>query len=131
MQGDTGRGAGQVGTVEGEAADEGAACGDEAEGAVMTRITVKDLEALRDLMALELGRPNGPTYTREGDRNVALVGKLIINRGSALNGLGWGLSEMTKEGGESSILSAGSARELFSLMHAYRSGFRDGREAQS
>jgi len=87
------------------------------EGASMNRITVKDMEALRDLMALELGRPNGPTYTREGDRNVALVGKLIINRGSALNGLAWGLSEITNErGGE---------------MHAYRAGFEDAKEIQS
>jgi len=98
----------------------------------MNRITVKNLEALRDLMALELGRPNGPTYTREGARNVALVGKLIINRGSTLNGLAWGLSEITNErGGERSLLRAGSARDLFSLMHAYRAGFRDAREAQS
>jgi len=43
----------------------------------MNRITVKDLNALCDLMALELGRPNGPTYTRQGGRNVALMGKLM------------------------------------------------------
>jgi len=49
----------------------------------MNRITAKDLEALRDIMALELGRTNGPTYTREGERNVALRGKLIIEEGSA------------------------------------------------
>jgi len=98
----------------------------------MNRITVKDLEALRDLMALEFGRPNGPTYTREGERNVALVGKLIISRGSSLNGLAWGLSEITNErGGERSLLKAGSARELFNLMHAYRAGFEDAKEAQS
>jgi len=98
----------------------------------MNRITAKDLEALRDIMALEVGRPNGPTYTREGDRNVALVGKLIIDCGSTLNGLAWRLSEITNEGGgERSILRAKSARELFNLMHAYRAGFRDAREAQS
>jgi len=98
----------------------------------MNRITAKDLEALRDIMALELGRPNGPIYTREGARNVALVGKLIINRGSTLNGLAWGLSEITNEaGGESSILSAGSARELFNLMHAYRKGLRAAKGTQS
>ena len=98
----------------------------------MNRITVKDLNALRDIMALELGRPNRPTYTHQGGRNVALMGKLIINRGSTLNGLAWGLSEITNErGGERSILNAGSARELFGLMQAYRVGFRDGKEAQS
>jgi len=98
----------------------------------MNRITVKDLNALRDIMAREMGRPNDYTYTRHGDRLVALVGKLIINRGSTLNGLAWGLSEITNErGGERSLLRAGSARDLFSLMHAYRAGFRDAREAQS
>src|SRR6185437_5325115 len=119
-------------SIEGEAADEGAACGDEAEGAVMNRITAKDLLALRDIMAREMGRPNDYTYTRHGDRLVALVGKLIINRGSTLNGLAWGLSEITNEaGGESSILSAGSARELFNLMHAYRKGLRAAKGTQS
>lgn len=98
----------------------------------MTRITAKGLESLRDIMARELGRPNGPTYTRQGERNVALMGKLIINRGSTLNGLAWGLSEIPNEGGgERSILRSRSARELFNLMHAYRAGFRDAREAQS
>jgi len=36
MQGGTGRGAGQARSIEGEAADEGATCSHEAEGAVMS-----------------------------------------------------------------------------------------------
>lgn len=56
----------------------------------MQRIKIKDLMALLEIMAHELGTPEGPSYTRHGERD---------------------------------ILRAGSARELFNLMHAYRDGY--------
>lgn len=94
----------------------------------MDRITIKQLEGLRDVIALELGRPNGPSYTQREGRNVATVGKIIVERGSATYGNAWALCElMNEQGGESSILRAGTARELFDLMHAYLRGIRDGK----
>lgn len=90
----------------------------------MQRITIKDLTALLGIMAREMGTPEGPSYTRHGERNVATVGKLLIQPGSSTYGSPWALCQITNEqGGERSILRAGSARELFSLMHAYRDGY--------
>lgn len=90
----------------------------------MQRITIKDLMALLEIMAHELGTPEGPAYTRQGERNVATVGKLLIQPGSSTYGNAWVLCQITNEqGGERSILRAGSARELFNLMHAYRDGY--------
>lgn len=90
----------------------------------MQRITIKDLMALLEIMAHELGTPEGPAYTRQGERNVATVGKLLIQPGSSTFGNAWALCQITNEqGGERSILRAGSARELFNLMHAYRAGY--------
>lgn len=94
----------------------------------MDKITIKHLEGLRDAIARELGRPNGPSYTRRDGRNVATVGKLIVEKGSAMYGNAWALCElMNEQGGESSILRAGTARELFDQMHAYLRGIQDGR----
>lgn len=94
----------------------------------MDKITIKQLEWLRDVIARELGRPNGPSYTQREGRNVATVGKLIVERGSATYGNAWGLCELVNEqGGESSILRAGSARALFEQMHAYLRGIQDGK----
>lgn len=90
----------------------------------MERITIKDLTALLGIMMRELGTPEGASYTRHGERNVATVGKLLIQPGSNIYGNAWALCQITNEqGGERSILRAGSARELFNLMHAYRSGY--------
>lgn len=90
----------------------------------MERITIKDLTALLGIMARELGTPEGPAYTRMGGRNVATVGKLLIQPGSSTYGNAWALCQiMNERGGERSILRAGSARELFNLMHAYWDGY--------
>ena len=90
----------------------------------MERITIKNLTALLGLMMRELGTPEGPSYTRQGDRNVATVGKLLIQSGSSTFGNAWALCQiMNEQGGQRDILRAGSARELFSLMHAYRDGY--------
>lgn len=90
----------------------------------MDRITIKDLTALLGIMARELGTPEGPSYTRQDGRNVATVGKLLIQPGSSTYGNAWALCQiMNEQGGERDILRAGSARELFNLMHAYRDGY--------
>lgn len=90
----------------------------------MERITIKDLTALLGIMMHELGTPEGPAYTRQGERNVATVGKLLIYPGSSTYGNAWALCQIVNEdGGERSILRAGSARELFNLMRAYLDGY--------
>lgn len=90
----------------------------------MERITIKDLTALLGVMMRELGTPEGPAYTRKDGHNVATVGKLLIQPGSSTYGNAWALCQITNErGGERGILRAGSARELFNLMHAYRDGY--------
>lgn len=97
----------------------------------MERITIKDLTALLGVMAREPGTPEGPSYTRQGDRNVATVGKLLIQPGSSTYGNAWALCQIMNEGGgERSILRAGSARELFTLMHAYRAGYAAGKRGE-
>lgn len=90
----------------------------------MERITMKELTAVLGLMMRELGTPEGPAYTRTDGRNVATVGKLLIQPGSSTYGNAWALCQITNEqGGQRDILRAGSARELFHLMHAYRYGY--------
>ena len=90
----------------------------------MERITIKDLTALLGVMARELGTPEGPSHTRKDGHNVATVGKLLIQPGSSTYGNAWALCQITNEqGGQRDILRAGSARELFNLMHAYRYGY--------
>lgn len=90
----------------------------------MERITIKNLRALLGIMARELGTPEGPAYTRQGGRSIATVGKLLIQTGSSTFGNAWVLCQiMNEQGGQRSILRAGSARELFNLMHAYRDGY--------
>ena len=90
----------------------------------MERITIKALTGFLSIMARELGTPEGPSYTRKDGRNVARVGKLLIRPGSNTYGNAWALCQiMNEQGGERDILRAGSARELFNLMHAYRDGY--------
>ena len=91
----------------------------------MGRITIKNLTALLGVMMRELGTPEGPAYTRKDGRNVAAVGKLLVQPGSSTYGNAWALCQiMNEQGGERDILRARSARELFSLMHAYRDGYQ-------
>lgn len=97
----------------------------------MERITIKDLTALLGIMMRELGTPEGPAYTRKDGHNVATVGKLLIQPGSSTYGNAWALCQITNEGGgERSILRARSARELFTLMHAYRAGYAAGKRGE-
>lgn len=89
----------------------------------MDKITIKQLEWLRDVIARELGRPQFHCVGGAWQ-----LGALLIEQGSRTNGITWKLAEITTPcGGENDILRAWSARELFDLMHAYLRGIQDAR----
>lgn len=85
----------------------------------MERITIAQLEGLRDVMSRAMERP---PFHRVG--GVYQIGALLIERGSRTNGITWKLVEITTlGGGENDLLKAWSSRELYDLMHAYRAGY--------
>lgn len=87
-------------------------------------MTKKRLDGLAAAIGRMLGAPAGPAWTkREDGSNRATVGYVFCEPGSADNGISWKLCRMTSESGaESVILTAGTARELYDLMHAFMSG---------
>lgn len=92
----------------------------------MERITMKQLEGLRDVMSREMGRPQfhcvGGAYQ---------LGALLIEQGSRANGITWKLAEITTPGGgENDLLRAWSTRELWDLMHAFRCGYQSAQRGE-
>jgi hypothetical protein len=76
-------------------------------------VRLKDLNFTLQLISRITGREN-----------------LHIERGSRLYGRQWKIVEKNEFGGEGIILSASSAKELLSLLDAYRRGYMDGRRKE-
>jgi hypothetical protein len=69
--------------------------------------------------------PEGPVWTRDENGNSrATVGALVLQPGSKTYGNAWAISQIVNDGGgESTLLRAVTAAELFYAAHAWIRGF--------
>lgn len=87
------------------------------------RITDQNLNSLLQRMAAITGGTAGKAWTKTDAGCVAVVGALVVEKGSRLYGLAWTVSQMVNEqGGQSDILRAKSATDLFLIMLAWLAG---------
>ena len=93
----------------------------------MERITTSNLRAVMARMADAMNAPDGPIWERDASgQNRARVGALILNPGSAINGISWGISQICNEsGGERTLLRGSTARELWYVAQAWLDGYRE------
>ena len=88
----------------------------------MERITAKTLRAVARGLVREL-HGDIPEYPNKGS--------YVVDVGSAMYGRSWALCRIVNDmGGQTVILSAGTARELYNAMHAFRAGVRAARETK-
>lgn len=97
------------------------------------KVSAKNLENALALMARTIGAPEGPVWTRLPDgRNRSTVGALLIEPGNRTYGRQWRVCQIVNEaGGETILLSAWTAADLFNLIHAFLAGFRAAEARQS
>lgn len=96
----------------------------------MSKITRENLYTMaRNLSAL-IDAPQGAIWTKdENGKLVATVGRLIIEPGSRTYGRTWKLVQITNSGGgQRTLLSALTARDLGQLMFAYAEGYSEGQK---
>ena len=89
------------------------------------RITLSNLRAVMARMSSALGDPGGPVWSRDANgHNVARVGALVLEQGSATCGIAWKICQMCNEGGGERVLLRGcTARELWDAAQAWLEGF--------